>query len=240
MLSVDDLQFRTFTGFINLRFKKSILYTTLFFRIVCIAISLNTAFTKPDEECPSLGSLAIEYAIYEFMCMLSTIAQLIIPNFNRAQINFCTLVYYLFALFDCVAAFTRQNTRQNSCSKTSLIYVVFILITIRLSLVILRHLAYHGLMRCNLSLLIKILSKMSENHQHHESIQQLPVRLSTLNDAAETCSICLNNYILGEGIKFLPCNHFFHTDCIDSWFHISNGQTCPLCRSVAIGMATVI
>lgn len=238
MLSISDLQFHSFTGFINLRFKKSILYATLILRIICITVSLTASFVNPNEteECSFFRTLAMEYIVYEFMCMLSTISQLIIPNYNRSRANFCTLIYYLFALFDCIASFIRPS----SCSKNSFIYIIFILITIRLSMVIIRHVLYHFLMRYNLSLLIRILSKMSENHQHYESIQQLPVRLATLDDNTETCSICINNYIVDEGIKILPCNHFFHTDCIDSWFQISNGQTCPLCRSVAIGVPNVV
>ncbi|KAL5996235.1 hypothetical protein ACLOJK_026309 [Asimina triloba] len=44
------------------------------------------------------------------------------------------------------------------------------------------------------------------------------------------CAVCLSEFEEGEKGRLLPkCNHSFHTDCIDMWFH--SHSTCPLCRS---------
>ncbi|WVZ18889.1 hypothetical protein V8G54_006211 [Vigna mungo] len=44
------------------------------------------------------------------------------------------------------------------------------------------------------------------------------------------CAVCLSEFELGEPGRVLPkCNHSFHTDCIDMWFH--SHATCPLCRA---------
>ncbi|KAF6170272.1 hypothetical protein GIB67_013247 [Kingdonia uniflora] len=44
------------------------------------------------------------------------------------------------------------------------------------------------------------------------------------------CAVCLSNFAQGEKLRILPtCNHGFHLDCIDMWFH--SHSTCPLCRN---------
>eukprot|EP00746_Dinoflagellata_sp_MGD_P016642 gnl/MRDRNA2_/MRDRNA2_137694_c0_seq1.p1 gnl/MRDRNA2_/MRDRNA2_137694_c0~~gnl/MRDRNA2_/MRDRNA2_137694_c0_seq1.p1 ORF type:complete len:273 (+),score=29.25 gnl/MRDRNA2_/MRDRNA2_137694_c0_seq1:143-961(+) len=47
-------------------------------------------------------------------------------------------------------------------------------------------------------------------------------------DAAE-CSICLNDVVQGENIRYLPgCGHLFHKSCIDLW--MVRRADCPLCK----------
>jgi hypothetical protein len=41
------------------------------------------------------------------------------------------------------------------------------------------------------------------------------------------CSICLDNFVKGEEIRVLPCNHKFHPVCIDPWLLNISG-TCPI------------
>ncbi|KAI4317560.1 hypothetical protein L6164_025423 [Bauhinia variegata] len=43
------------------------------------------------------------------------------------------------------------------------------------------------------------------------------------------CAVCLSEFEDGESGRVLPCNHGFHIDCIDMWFH--SHSTCPLCRT---------
>jgi DNA-directed RNA polymerase subunit RPC12/RpoP len=47
-------------------------------------------------------------------------------------------------------------------------------------------------------------------------------------DAKLDCSICKEEYKVGDVAKMLPCNHYFHVACIDRWLERSN--MCPLCR----------
>ncbi|RKF77842.1 putative ring finger domain protein [Golovinomyces cichoracearum] len=43
------------------------------------------------------------------------------------------------------------------------------------------------------------------------------------------CSICTEDFIAGEDLRVLPCNHKYHPVCIDPWLlHVCG--TCPLCR----------
>jgi len=41
------------------------------------------------------------------------------------------------------------------------------------------------------------------------------------------CSICVEDFVKGEDIRVLPCNHKFHPACIDPWLLNISG-TCPL------------
>ena len=45
-----------------------------------------------------------------------------------------------------------------------------------------------------------------------------------------TCSICVRELEEGELGTELPCGHWFHSPCIESWF--SNRTICPNCREV--------
>ena len=47
--------------------------------------------------------------------------------------------------------------------------------------------------------------------------------------AAPTCVICLDDFESGQVIRQLPCNHSFHSDCVDIW--LRKNATCPNCRA---------
>lgn len=48
------------------------------------------------------------------------------------------------------------------------------------------------------------------------------------------CAVCLSEFEEGERGRLLPkCNHSFHVDCIDMWFH--SHSTCPICRAPVDG-----
>lgn len=49
----------------------------------------------------------------------------------------------------------------------------------------------------------------------------------SLSDDA-TCMICLGHYIEGERLRWLPCVHAFHRECIDTW--LKSSVKCPLCK----------
>lgn len=43
------------------------------------------------------------------------------------------------------------------------------------------------------------------------------------------CSICTEDFTVGEDVRVLPCNHKFHPPCVDPWL-VNVSGTCPLCR----------
>lgn len=63
-------------------------------------------------------------------------------------------------------------------------------------------------------------------------LKALPVTVYRQADFKEglECAVCLSELADGEAARLLPkCNHGFHLECIDMWFH--SHSTCPLCRS---------
>ncbi|KAI7829602.1 hypothetical protein BC939DRAFT_12639 [Gamsiella multidivaricata] len=52
--------------------------------------------------------------------------------------------------------------------------------------------------------------------------RELAVRIST------SCSICLCDYEDLEELRHLPCDHYFHKECVDEWLKLK--RTCPLCK----------
>ncbi|CAG5136506.1 unnamed protein product [Candidula unifasciata] len=47
------------------------------------------------------------------------------------------------------------------------------------------------------------------------------------SDWEPLCTICMEPYITGQERKFLPCDHDFHSECIDKWLKNSS-MNCPL------------
>ncbi len=43
------------------------------------------------------------------------------------------------------------------------------------------------------------------------------------------CSICLENFEVGAKIIYLPCFHYYHANCIETW--VKNSDKCPLCNN---------
>lgn len=44
----------------------------------------------------------------------------------------------------------------------------------------------------------------------------------------DKCAICLELFIEDQMVRFLPCLHFFHVECVDTWLELSD--TCPICK----------
>jgi hypothetical protein len=48
------------------------------------------------------------------------------------------------------------------------------------------------------------------------------------DDSERKCLVCQCEYEKDEHLRRLPCNHCFHTDCVDQW--LSSKEVCPYCR----------
>ena len=62
-------------------------------------------------------------------------------------------------------------------------------------------------------------------------IQALPTaefKEGLMDPSDARCAICLCDYEEGEKIRYLPCHHHFHLECIDTWL-ITN-KNCPFCK----------
>ncbi|KAF3945898.1 hypothetical protein CMV_027774 [Castanea mollissima] len=45
------------------------------------------------------------------------------------------------------------------------------------------------------------------------------------------CSICQEEYVVGDELGRLQCEHKFHVDCIEQWLGLKN--CCPICKASA-------
>ena len=52
------------------------------------------------------------------------------------------------------------------------------------------------------------------------------------DNITKTCSICLDEFIIGKKYITLPCFHFFHIKCISDW--LKKDKCCPLCKTKII------
>jgi E3 ubiquitin-protein ligase RNF115/126 len=48
------------------------------------------------------------------------------------------------------------------------------------------------------------------------------------SDGKAECSICMDSVEIGQEVTVLPCDHWFHGDCITAW--LKEHDTCPHCR----------
>ncbi|KAM9253701.1 RING finger protein 44 isoform 2-T5 [Dugong dugon] len=65
-------------------------------------------------------------------------------------------------------------------------------------------------------------------------IEQLPsYRFNPDSHQSEQtlCVICFSDFEARQLLRVLPCNHEFHTKCVDKW--LKANRTCPICRADA-------
>jgi len=59
-------------------------------------------------------------------------------------------------------------------------------------------------------------------------IQHLPVDIFVEGNKTDTeCIICMADFVEGDRVRFLPCMHTYHVDCIDEW--LMRQFACPSC-----------
>ncbi|EKV09427.1 Zinc finger, RING-type [Penicillium digitatum] len=73
----------------------------------------------------------------------------------------------------------------------------------------------------------------SEIPTSEENERPTPTAPETKTEMPDTgnfsCPICTDDFVKGQDLRVLPCNHQFHMECIDPWLMNVSG-TCPLCR----------
>jgi len=58
-------------------------------------------------------------------------------------------------------------------------------------------------------------------------IQHLPTGTFDGCKKNRECVICMIEFNIGDAIRYLPCMHSYHIDCIDDW--LMRSFTCPSC-----------
>ncbi|PYH72138.1 RING-H2 finger protein [Aspergillus vadensis CBS 113365] len=62
-----------------------------------------------------------------------------------------------------------------------------------------------------------------------EKRSDAPATETTTDHPNFSCPICTDDFVKGQDLRVLPCNHQFHPECIDPWL-VNVSGTCPLCR----------
>jgi len=74
-------------------------------------------------------------------------------------------------------------------------------------------------------MLLQLDENVSPKGASKDKIAALPCySLEKAGDVA--CCICLNDMEVGVEVRKLPCDHFFHKECIDQWLLVN--RTCPI------------
>ncbi|KAI3860049.1 hypothetical protein MKX03_003124 [Papaver bracteatum] len=101
------------------------------------------------------------------------------------------------------------------------------------------------LIRAGISYIVAIGKETEKRLLDSKKIETLPEYLYSAvknkEEVQEKCSVCLSEYENEDMLRFLPCRHAFHTECIDEW--LISRTTCPYCRSdllVAIDSETTL
>lgn len=71
--------------------------------------------------------------------------------------------------------------------------------------------------------------RMARELLPRRDLSKLPVIRYNSAQRYETCAICLDEYIDGERLRVLPCDHTYHTKCIDPWL-TKGKRNCPMCK----------
>ena len=76
------------------------------------------------------------------------------------------------------------------------------------------------------------LNELSEDEQINlarkiEFLDQMPSTVLDQYDKIQECVICMVDIEIGEAIRYLPCAHLFHKNCVDTW--LMRSLSCPTC-----------
>ncbi|XXG73605.1 hypothetical protein AAC387_Pa07g2499 [Persea americana] len=82
----------------------------------------------------------------------------------------------------------------------------------------------------------QVLEESEELAQEHRfgggssstAIEALKMGKHRVGDINESCTICIEQFLPGEDIAIMQCDHAYHKECIDQW--LMNNNSYPLCR----------
>ncbi|XP_020673468.1 E3 ubiquitin-protein ligase MBR2 [Dendrobium catenatum] len=77
------------------------------------------------------------------------------------------------------------------------------------------------------------LSKCLKKSTYRTNFLRMP-GLSGHGDDDFKCSICQEEYMIGEELGSLPCKHHYHVTCIQQWLRLKNW--CPICKAPATSL----
>lgn len=76
-------------------------------------------------------------------------------------------------------------------------------------------------------ILLRLDERVAAKTVESDILKSLKTDKATSENAGESCSVCMEEYTVGQDRTHLPCGHVFHGPCIDTWL-TKNSQNCPL------------
>ena len=71
--------------------------------------------------------------------------------------------------------------------------------------------------------------KVTISKEDFDKFNKCKITSENLGQFDKECNICIENYKVDDIVITLPCNHFFHKDCIKHWL-CDEKVSCPVCR----------
>lgn len=81
-------------------------------------------------------------------------------------------------------------------------------------------------------MIVKCVRDYRRSRRHRlssRSLKKLPLHKFKKGDPYECCAICLEDYLDNDKLRILPCEHAYHSKCIDPWL-TKNRRVCPVCK----------
>jgi E3 ubiquitin-protein ligase RNF13 len=76
-------------------------------------------------------------------------------------------------------------------------------------------------------MLLRLDERVQRRTLNTNVLESLPTIVVNESHVDEQCSICMEKYVLDQEMKLLPCQHIFHSTCIETYLKEFSIQ-CPL------------
>eukprot|EP00300_Choanocystis_sp_HF-7_P042438 c9191_g1_i1.p1 GENE.c9191_g1_i1~~c9191_g1_i1.p1 ORF type:complete len:257 (-),score=25.29 c9191_g1_i1:39-809(-) len=207
----------------------------VFFRLVLFAIFLLPIFFGIGcYKAPCDKPLSLFLLIHGFNQVPPVMARLMLKTTESASSKALLGCIYVTSNIWSVVWFIQGSVwtfASTSCDPL-LHDVSFYLVVITLGLLLLSCCVLPVVLCCLMCCLLTILEYAPPTQQGltEAEIAALDTRKFKAGDLDDpACSICLSNYVSGEAVTPLVCQHHFHTECVKVWLRMS--ATCPICRA---------
>jgi hypothetical protein len=216
---------------------------TVSYLFVNVMLIIGLVINREGKDCETIRSWAmVEVALQFLLVICNFIVHVVFSRISSANFRKLALIYLTTRLtnvlwigWNCTGiVWTFQSLR---CWKT-----IPILYSTCFSLAIV-HLAMFGipllLSCCSIPFLLLVMLCCPQHFRQRPSGLSLSkIKKLTRSKKFEpgmippedsSCSICLSDYQQGEELRYLPCNHVFHSECILPW--LKTNKTCPMCKA---------
>jgi len=77
--------------------------------------------------------------------------------------------------------------------------------------------------------------RMRQRRMSVSSLNNIPTKKFVEGDEEnyEICCVCQEEFEVGDSLRILPCDHVYHTNCVDQWL-LENQRICPQCRKEVV------